>query len=275
MASTSTDRVVWITGGGSGIGRACAAEFARRGARVAVSGRRLEALQEVVTDICEGGGVAAAVRCDVTREDDLAAAVRSVVDRFGRVDVAFANAGFAVGGRIEDLDLDAWRRQFETNVFGVVATARAVLPELRMTGGRLALMGSVAAYVAPPGNGPYSASKHAVRAIGETLAAELAGSGVSCTTIHPGYVHSDIARVDNQGRFVADRVDRRPASLLWDTDAAARVIVRAIERRKREYVFTRHGKLAVGLARLAPSLPSRLMGLGSRRSSRRRNPEPA
>ncbi|HTU63667.1 MAG TPA: SDR family NAD(P)-dependent oxidoreductase, partial [Polyangiales bacterium] len=173
---------------------------------------------------------------------------------FGRLDVAIANAGFGVGGRIERLDADAWRRQLETNVIGVALTARYALPHLRNTRGRMVLIGSVAALLPGPGTGAYAASKAAVRSIGETLSVECVGSGVSVTTVHPGFVESEIGRVDNHGRFDASRKDNRPARLMWSSERAARVMARAIARREREFVFTGHGKVGAFMGQHFPGL---------------------
>ncbi|MGM0577777.1 MAG: SDR family NAD(P)-dependent oxidoreductase [Myxococcota bacterium] len=262
MAGRFDGKVAWITGGGSGIGRACALEFAGEGARVAVSGRRRERLDEVVRDIEGRGGEALAVPCDVTDEDGVAEAVRAVVERFGRLDVVLANAGYGVGGAIEKLSAEDWRRQLDVNVVGLVTTVRHALPELRETGGRIGLVGSVNAFVFTPKMGAYCASKAAVRAIGEVLAAELRGSGVSCTTVHPGFVESEIARVDKDNVHHPDRKDKRPSNLMWPADKAARVIVRAVHRRQREKVFTGHGKVAAWLGRHTPGLVNRLVSRG-------------
>ena len=252
--STFDGHAVWITGGGSGLGAFTAHRFAELGADVAVSGRRKERLDEVVEALGKYGHRAIAVPCDVTDEASLQQAVDTVVAEFGRLDVVVANAGFTVGGRIETLTAEDWRRQLDVNVVGAAVTARVALPHLRETRGRLALVGSVSGTVATPGFGAYTASKYAVRAIGQTLAMELYGSGVSCTTIQPGFVKSDIAKTDNDGVFHADATDKRPSKLMWETDAAARVMVRAIERRKREFTFTGHGRLGVFLGMHAPGL---------------------
>jgi NAD(P)-dependent dehydrogenase (short-subunit alcohol dehydrogenase family) len=247
-----TDQVVWITGGGSGIGRGLALEFARQGADVAVSGRRAEALAAVTGEIEPLGRRGLAVSCDVADDAAVRAAVQAIVTHFGRLDVAVANAGMGVVGPFERLGDAEWHRQFAANVFGAVNTARHALPELRRTRGRLVLVSSVSGMLCSPGTSAYSASKFAVRALGLTLAQELHGSGVSCTTIYPGFVESDIARVDNQGRFDPRRPDKRPGLLLWPTDRAARVMVRAIHRRRLEFVFTGHGKLGAWLGRHCP-----------------------
>jgi len=263
-------QVAWVTGAGSGIGRALALRLAEEGASVALSGRRRAQLESVAAAIETAGGRALVVSCDVANEAEVIAAVEAVRTAFGRIDVVVANAGYSVTGRFETLSLDDWRRQFDVNVFGVVATARHALPALRETRGRLVLVGSASAFMPSPGIGPYAASKSAVRAIGDTLAIELAGTGVSCTTVHPGYVESDIDRVDNQNVHHPERKDRRPAHLMWTGEQAAAAITDAAYRRKRERVFTRHGQLAAVVGRHVPQLPMALMQRASRRNAARR-----
>ncbi len=254
MSKRFDGKTVWITGGGSGLGREMAFEFARRGASVVVSGRRVERLEETVNHIAQAGGTAHAIACDVTDEDSIVAALEEIIRIYGQLDVAVANAGFSVAGRIESLNADDWRRQLDTNVIGLALTAKHCLPALRETQGRIVLIGSVAGVVAAPGVGAYHASKYAVRAIGQVLAMEVQGTGVTCTTIQPGFVKSEIAQVDNAGEFHADRDDRRPQQLMWDTDRAAQVIVNAIAARKREFTFTAHGKAAAFLGQHTPGL---------------------
>jgi NAD(P)-dependent dehydrogenase (short-subunit alcohol dehydrogenase family) len=252
MARDFEGQVVWITGASAGLGREMAREFARRGADLALSARRVDRIESLAEELRKEGGRALAVPCDVTREETVRDAVATVTEELGRLDVAVANAGFGVNGRFEDLSVDDWRRQLETNVMGVVLTAHYALPRLRETRGRLALVASVSAMVATPASVAYTTSKYAVRALGQTLSLELAGTGVTCTTLHPGFVESEIGQVDNRGNFRANRKDNRPAALMWPTAKAARVMVDAIQRRKREYVFTAHGRAGAWLGRHAP-----------------------
>ncbi len=244
MAMDYDDKVVWITGGGTGIGRSLALAYADRGADVAISGRRLSKLESTVGEIEERGVEGRAVQCDVTAEEQVEAAVDRVVDDLGRLDIAIANAGFAISAGIEELSADDWRRQLDVNVVGVAITARHALPELRKTDGRMVLMGSVAGTVTMPDEVAYSASKYAVRAIGQGLAMELDDSPVSCTTLQPGFVESEIVKRDNTDEVHEDWEDRRPQMLVWPADKAAQQMVGAIERRRREYTFTGHGRIA-------------------------------
>lgn len=254
MSKRFENKVVWITGGGSGIGREMALEFAREGANVAVSGRREDRLEQVVREIEALGGRGLAVPCDVTVEAEVEAAVATIVETLWQLDVAVANAGFAVAGNVAKLTAEDWRRQMDVNVVGAAMTAKYATPELEKTGGRLALIGSVAGTISIAGTGAYSASKYAVRSLAETLGQELHARGVSVTLVQPGFVKSEIAQVDNKGQHNPRRKDRRPEKLMWETDDAARVIVRAIHRRKRVFTFTAHGKLAAFLGTVAPGL---------------------
>ena len=247
-------KVVWITGAGSGIGKALALELAGRGAMLALSGRRRDRLEEVADAIHQAGGRAAVFPCDVAVESEIEATLDAVARTWGKVDVVVANAGFSVSGRIETVDADAWRRQLDVNVVGLAQTARYAIPRLRETHGALVLIGSVAGVVASPGSGPYHASKYAVRAIGQTLAMELHGSGVSCTLVQPGFVESEIAQVDNQGRFDESRPDPRPRRFMWTAERAARLIADRVAQREREVTFTAFGKIAAWLGQHVPGV---------------------
>lgn len=253
------NQIVWITGASSGIGRELALEFARQGAIVAVSARRMNLLEALVNEIESAGGKAKAVFCDILDEVSIKNCVNQIIDSFGKLDVAVANAGFGVFGKMEDLTQEEWQRQFQGNVIGLALTAKYALPHLKQTKGRLALVGSVGAYLPNPYVGAYGASKAAVNSIGLTFQVELKDTGVSCTTLHPGFVQSEIARIDNEGVWNPDLKDPRPENLMWPTDKAAGVMIKAILKRKRNYVFTGHGRIAVALQRWSPGLIRMMM----------------
>lgn len=246
--------VAWITGAGSGIGKALAIELARQGATVVVSGRRRANLDDVVRAIEAVPGKALPVPCDVTDEGSLASAVKTIERELGRIDVVVANAGFSVAGPIRSLTAADWRRQLDTNVIGAALTATHALEALEKTKGRIVFVGSVSAFTPAPRVGAYSASKAALRSLGQTLDMELHGSGVSVTLIHPGYVESEIAQVDNAGKHDAARVDKRPKNLMWPADRAARVMASAIWSRKHEFVFTGHGQVGAFIGQHLPGV---------------------
>jgi short-subunit dehydrogenase len=249
-----SDRVVLITGASSGIGAALAREFARLGGNVVVTARRRERLEALAADIRAMGRQALAVPCDVTQDGAVEQAVGRSLEAFGRLDVVVANAGFGVVGALEQLTLDDSRRQFETNVFGVLRTARAALPALRATRGALVIVGSVSGHVAMPGVSAYAMSKAAVHALAASLRGEVRAAGVAVVLVSPGFVESEIRRVDNQGVHHPEARDPIPPWLIMPADRAARAIVRAAARRRREVVVTWYGKLGVWLARHLPAV---------------------
>ena len=252
-------QVVLITGASSGIGAALAREFARQGADLILTARRADRLTALAAEIERGGRRALALTADVTVDGDLERAVGQARAKLGRLDVVVANAGFGVVGPVERLALDDYRRQFETNVFGVLRTVHATLAELKASRGRLVILGSVAGYVATAGSSPYSMSKFAVRGLAEALGYELAPAGVAVTLVSPGFVDSEIRRVDNSGRFQTASKEPVPGWLLMPAPKAARQIVRAVARRRREIVVTGHGKFAVFFQRHAPWLVARVV----------------
>jgi len=254
MARSLAGKVVLITGASSGIGEALARELARRGAKLALCARRADRLDALAGEIVAAGGEAIALACDVTRDGDCEAAVARAKERFGRVDVAIANAGFGVVGPFDKLTLDDYRRQFETNVFGVLRTAYAVVDELEATGGSLVIVGSVSAYLALPGSSAYSMSKFAVRALAETLDGELHARGINVLLVNPGFVESEIRTVNNRGELRATEKDPIPKWIQMPKDVAAKKIADAIASRKREQNITAHGQAAIFVAQSLPSL---------------------
>ena len=184
----------------------CLRKFERI-ATLAISARSMDELNEVVQEIESLGGKAKAFYCDILDAKSIQECVTQIIQEFGQLDIAVANARFGVVGRIAELTEADWQRQLAGNVTGFALTCKYAMPHLKKTKGRLALIESVAAFVPNPGIGAYGAFKAAVHNIGETLLVELQGNGVSCTTSHPGFVDSNIARVDNGGAYHPDRQD--------------------------------------------------------------------
>ncbi len=247
------DKVVLITGASSGIGEELALQLARAGARLALAARRIERLEQLQRKIRDAGGTEPLIiACDVTADEEPARAVAEIVAHWGRLDIVFANAGFGVVGSFAKLSLADYRRQFETNVFGVLRTLQAALPEIIRSHGQMVILGSVAGWTASPGASPYAMSKFAIRALANSITPELALLGVRVTLISPGFVESDIRRVDNQGKLHADAAEPIPRWLVMSRRRAVGYMLRAVARGKREVIITRHGKLFVCLERFAP-----------------------
>jgi short-subunit dehydrogenase len=247
------DKSVLITGASSGIGKELAWQLSQRGARLTVTARRGELLDRLAQRIAAGGKPAPLVAAaDVTQDGDVERAVSETLGAYGKLDVVIANAGFGVIGPIRKLSLEDYRRQFETNVFGVLRTICATLAALEKSRGNLAIVGSVSGWAASPGASPYSMSKFAVRSLANAITPELGLSGIKVTLISPGFVASDIRRIDNRGTLHAGAKDPIPDWLVMPTDKACRQMLRAIASGQREVVVSGHGKLLVALERFAP-----------------------
>jgi short-subunit dehydrogenase len=244
---------VLITGASSGIGEELAWQLGQAGAKLTLTARRTELLDSLAQRIAARGTPKPLVaECDVTHDGDLERAVAASVQHWEKLDAVVANAGFGVVGALKELSVEDYRRQFETNVFGVLRTIYAALPEIEKTQGNVAIIGSVAGWAASPGASAYAMSKFAVRALANSITPELRLAGVKVTLISPGFVASNIRRVDNQGRLQARAQDPVPAWLAMSTEKAVWQILRAMARGKREAIITRHGKILVALERLMP-----------------------
>jgi NADP-dependent 3-hydroxy acid dehydrogenase YdfG len=270
VAERFAGQVVLITGASAGIGVALARRFAAEGASLVLLARRLERLQALGEELRAQGAQVLVCQADVCDAAAIESAVAQTLATFGRLDVAVANAGFGVAGFFETLTLDDYQRQFDTNVYGVLRTARACFDALKATRGRFAIMGSVAGHVAAPGSSPYAMSKYAIRAFAESLRGEWYPSGVSVTLISPGFVDSEIRRIDNAGSLRDHAQDPVPAWLRVSAARAVRPMVAAIARRRREVVVTFHGKALVAISRWAPWL---FAWLGTRGVRGRKEPK--
>lgn len=198
-----TDPVFLITGASSGIGAATARRAAGAGYRVVLAARRADLLAALADEL---GGVhrALPVSCDVTDWAQVSALVERARTEFGRVDVAFANAGVSVGGSFlggpdqPAADPDDWREMVLANVYGPAITARAALPALVETRGHLLFTGSGAGRGVRPGN-LYSATKWALTGMAQNIRAECVGTGVRVTIVQPGQVATDMQRGNRTG----------------------------------------------------------------------------
>jgi len=200
--TVGTGRSVLVTGASTGIGRTAARMLRERGYRVLATARKADDLAALGAEGFEG------IPLDLGHPDSVAACARDAIDRTGGGPWAlFNNAGFGLPGAVEDLTREALRAQFEVNLFGTVDLTVRLLPAMRRAGtGRIVMNSSVLGFVALPFRGAYTASKHALEAIADTLRMELAGTGVFVSLIEPGPVRSRFR--ENALAAFADHVDR-------------------------------------------------------------------
>jgi NAD(P)-dependent dehydrogenase (short-subunit alcohol dehydrogenase family) len=240
MAKAMAGSVVVVTGASSGIGRATALELARRGATVVLAARREDALQAVAGRCREVGGQALAVPTDVRDQAAVTALAARAVERFGRIDVWVNNAGVYLLGSVEETPPEPYRQVLETNFFGAVHGARAVLPVFRRQGGGVLVnVASVYAKVAGPYLSAYVASKHAVRALSESLRQELRGvPGVRVCTVSPSAIDTPLFghTANYTGRAV------KPPPPAYPPERVARAIVRSALRPRRERIVGNAGR---------------------------------
>ena len=209
MSTDAAGPVLLITGASSGIGAATARHAVAAGWRVVLAARSLERLQDLAGEL-GGPERALAVRCDVTQWEDQQRMVAAGIEAFGSLQAAFANAGFGgPRGFLKDTP-EHWKEMVLTNVYGAALTIRATVPALTQAKGHLLLTSSVAGRRVLPGS-LYSATKHAVTAMGEAARQDLNGTGVRVTLIEPGMVDTP---------FFEDR----PTEALQDEDIARGVI---------------------------------------------------
>jgi len=202
-----SDPVFLITGASSGIGAATARAAAQAGHRLVLGARSTDKLEALASEL-GGPERAIAVRADVTEWDDNVALVAAATETFGRLDVAFANAGFGASRGWLNETPEHWRSMVLTNVLGAAYTVRAAIPALKESKGHVLLTGSVAGRKAMPGS-LYSATKWAVTGMGESIRQDLNDTGIRTTVIEPGGVETAFFDTPNpEGRLVAEDIAR-------------------------------------------------------------------
>ena len=201
------DPVLIITGASTGIGAATARRAVEFGQRVVLAARSEDKLEALAEEL-GGGEHALAVRCDVTSWDDQQALVQAALDRYGRMDSYFANAGFGAARGFLEESVELWKSMIDTNVLGAALSIRASLGHFKEQGrGHLLLTSSIAGRRVLPGS-LYSATKHAVTAMGEALRQEVADTDIKVTLIEPGMVETPFFDNPVSGGLQADDIAR-------------------------------------------------------------------
>ncbi|WP_133272237.1 SDR family oxidoreductase [Hymenobacter radiodurans] len=253
------DKVVLITGGTSGIGRACAVVFGQAGARVVVTGRDGAKLAETAQQLTQLGIQHRTVRADVGVETDSARAVEETVAAFGRLDVLINNAGISMRALFQDADLEVIKRLMQTNFFGTVFTTKFALPHILAAKGSIVGISSIAGYRGLPGRTGYSASKFAMQGFLEALRTELLPQGVHVLVACPGFTASNIRQTALAADGSAQGESPRDEGQMMSSEEVAGHLLRAVQQRRRDLVLTSQGKLTVFLNKWLPALTDKLV----------------
>jgi short-subunit dehydrogenase len=246
-----TDKVILVTGGTDGIGRALVNELMQQGAKVVACGRNYDKLYQLQT--IYAGKPLLALSADVSNESDCKQLVQQTIKIYGRLDVLINNAGISMRALFSETSLETLHKVMDTNFWGAVYCTKYALPYLTKQKGTVVGISSIAGYRGLPGRSGYSASKFALQGWMEAIRTELMDTGVNVMWVCPGFTRSNIRNValnkdsQPQGESPMDE-----GSLMSPEECASHILT-AVEKRKRTVILTRQGKETVLINRFLPS----------------------
>lgn len=252
-------KVVIITGGSSGIGKACAEKFGLEGGKVVISGRNEEKLQEAAKDLESKNIEVLTVVADGSKEEDNQKLVDATIEKFGKIDVLINNAGISMRALFSDCEVDVIKRVMDINFYGTVYATKYALPHILKSQGSIVGVSSIAGYRGLPGRTGYSASKFAMQGFLESLRTELLKKGVHVLVACPGFTASNIRNTalakdgDVQGESPRDE------QKMMTAEEVAVYIYKAVAKRKRTIVLTSQGKLTVFLNKWFPKFMDKMV----------------
>jgi short-subunit dehydrogenase len=246
------DKVVIITGSSSGIGLATALEFARRGAKVILAARSFETIQAVATELKASGLEAAAVKTDVTLEEDCKMLIEKTIEIYGGIDVLINNAGISMRALFKDVDISVLKKLFDVNFWGAVYCTKYALPYLVRSHGSVVGVSSVAGLIGLPGRTGYSASKYALHGFLEALRIENLKSGLHILILCAGFTRSDIRKKALTANGLPQGFTPREEEKMMTPEQVAKAIYRYVKRRKDYRILTLEGKMTALVKRIAP-----------------------
>jgi short-subunit dehydrogenase len=239
------DKIVIITGASSGIGQALAFAFGGDGAKIVLTGRKLEPLLATSKELSAKGIENLPIVADVSLIEDNERMVKETIAKFGKIDVLINNAGISMRGMFDELDLSVISKVMDINFYGTVYATKFALPYIKQTKGSIIGISSIAGFRGLPVRTGYSASKFAMNGFLEALRTELLHTGVHVLTACPGFTASNIrfAALEKDGQVGGDTV-RDEGKMMTSEEVAQRILI-ATKARKRELIMTFQGKLTV------------------------------
>lgn len=259
MSFDLTDKVVVVTGASSGIGRACAIDMVKAGAKVVLASRNEIELCAVADSVDPSGRRTLVVSTDVTDEEQCKRLVTETLAYFGRLDVLVNNAGLSMRASFSDVDTDVLKRLMDVNFWGTVYCTKAALPHLLQVGGTIVGITSVAAHIGLPGRTGYSASKFAMRGFLETIRNEYLHSGLRVFILAPGFTSSNVRIAALTANGTPQGSSPRDENGMMSAGMVAKAIRKGVQKQQRFKVLTFvNGKLALFLNKWWPTLVDRL-----------------
>ncbi|MDB5223513.1 MAG: family oxidoreductase [Chitinophagaceae bacterium] len=257
MSNSFTNKVVAITGGTDGIGKALVDALIKQGAKVATCGRNQDKLYTL--QVQNSGKPLHTVVADVSKEEDCKKFIDSTINTFGGIDILINNAGISMRALVKDTDLTTLKKVMDINFWGTVYCTKFALNEIIKRKGTIVGVSSIAGYRGLPGRSGYSASKHAVNGWLEALRTELLDTGVNVMWVCPGFTTSNIRNMALNEEAKPQGESPMDEGKMMSAEECAEHIVKAIEKRKRTLVLTFTGKQTVFLNKFFPKWADKMV----------------
>ena len=257
MSDFFKDKVVAITGGSEGIGKALIDALIPLGAKIATCGRNQDKLYNL--QVQYSNHMLHAIVADVSRYDDCKNFIDSTIHTFGGIDILINNAGISMRALVEEAEVDVLRKVMDINFFGTVYCTKLALKSILERKGVIVGVSSIAGYRGLPGRSGYSASKFAVNGWLEALRTEMLDTGVNVMWVCPGFTRSNIRNVALNSKGQSQGESPLNERSLMSSQECARHIIKAIEKRKRTLVLSFNGKQTVFLNKLFPAFTDRMV----------------
>ncbi|MCX7862109.1 MAG: SDR family oxidoreductase [Bacteroidales bacterium] len=255
----SKQKVIIITGGSSGIGKALAIEAAKRNYTVVITGRNEERLKEVYHNIAAIQPNCHYVLADVSNEENCKKIVEDTIKKFGQIDILINNAGISMRALFNDLKLDVIKSLMDTNFWGTVYCTKFALPYIIQQKGSIVAISSIAGFTPLPARTGYAASKSAIHGFLNTLRLELKPFDVHVMIAAPGFTESNIRYTALTANGTPQGESPRSEEKMMKADEVAFRVLNAIEKRKRQLILTTQGKLTVTLYKFLPNFVDSLI----------------
>lgn len=252
-------KVVIITGGSSGIGKALAEAFGTNGSKIMITGRKKETLEEAVEELKSKNIEVIGLQSDVSKEEDNKRMAEEAIRHFGKIDILINNAGISMRALFEEVDLDVVKKVMDINFYGVLYATKYCLPSIIENKGSVIGISSIAGFRGLPGRVGYSASKFALQGFLEVLRTEMLKKGVHVLTACPGFTASNIRKASLTADGSQQGESPREEGKMMTSGECAKHIYKATKKRKKYLILTGQGKMTVFLNKWFPGFMDKMV----------------